>query len=90
MGCTIHLDDELRLDAGKIDDEAVDGMLATKFAAIQFALAQNVPKLFFRGGLICAQLPRPDDRLSHRWISPLTRAFGATSPRRGEVRRLSS
>ena len=55
------LDDELALEAGEVDDVAVDGVLAPELAAEQLAIAQPGPEqaLGVRGiGSQCASQPR--------------------------------
>ncbi len=74
MSCSINLDDELRIQTNKIDNEASDGMLTPKFPARKPPIAKRPPEQCFCIGLTFAKLARPLDELLH------TPAQDATSP----------
>jgi len=73
MRCAIDLHDELRFDTRKVDDEAVDRILAAELPAVERAVPQDTPELGLGGGLGPAELAGMRDRLAHRGVSTARR-----------------
>ena len=53
----IDFDNQLLLDAGKVDDEAIDGVLAAKLETGQTPVPQHTPEPLFRNGRSLSELP---------------------------------
>ena len=55
MMSSIQLDDQLRFRAKEVNDEAPDGLLAAKLAAVHLSVTQTQPQFPFGVGLVATE-----------------------------------